>query len=48
MLSQTADAHVCQKLKGVSAKGVLKSPLEIDTLKLVSWALGLVPEAMYL
>ena len=23
MLSQTADAHVCQKLKGVSAKGVI-------------------------
>ena len=22
MLSQTADAHVCQKLKGASAKGV--------------------------
>ena len=27
MLSQTADAHVCQKLKGVSAKGVIGWPL---------------------
>ena len=29
MLSQTADAHVCQKLKGVSAKGVRSAVCQV-------------------